>query len=672
MARLVYDLDGKYAAFRSGFRVRAGNDSPFVAEVWGDGKRLWESGDLVPLGVAGATADVDVRGVRELTLIVAGDDGKRHALLIEPRLTLVSIAAPPAGATVGNAPPPAVAPFDAAQARAHQEAWAKHLGTTVETVNSVGQKMILIPPGEFLMGSTDEQLEALRKITEELKIDAAEMTRVQQRERPQHRVVITKPFRLSATEVTVGQFKKFVAATGYRTEAETIAPKQVNLNTATDDLPTAGITWSDAEAYCKWLSEQEKATYRLPTEAEWEFACRAGTATQYSFGDDAALLDQYEWNYKNSRSQLQSAGTKLPNGFGLYDMHGSLHEWCRDYFAANWYGASPPNDPIAPQTGSEHVTRGGNYWAYSNALQCRSAYRGSMPAANKYSFLIGFRCARELDVPAVAASTTSPKPPSPGVVSPVPKPTPTGTQPPPEATGVSPAAPRWPLAPSKPEDIVWLQGLKATLTLRAPSAFGGGPTDVQVKPGEPLPGGAATIVGINFGRDNAALMTDDVLKRTATLVDLEDLNLSYAKSAEQVTKDGLPQLAALVNLRRLNLERIGAKETDPAFLERFVKLESLRLGSQPFLNLEQHIARLPALAELHLNKMDLTNLRRLGPLPRLTELGLGDYGAAEGSKRHEAAKQYAPLVPWCRITVFGPNTPDPRVVIEPTASPPGN
>lgn len=154
------------------------------------------------------------------------------------------------------------------------------------------------------------------------------------------------------------------------------------------------------------MSEQEKATYRLPTEAEWEFACRAGTTTQYSFGDDAGLLDQYDWNYKNSGSELHSAGTKLPNAFGLFDMHGSLHEWCRDYFDANWYGASPPNDPAGPQTGSEHVIRGGNYWPYSNALQCRSAYRASSPPGNKYSFLIGFRCVREVDVPVTTARIT--------------------------------------------------------------------------------------------------------------------------------------------------------------------------------------------------------------------------------------------------------------------------
>ena len=317
---------------------------------------------------------------------------------------------PAMDAVRSNAPPLAKAPFDAAQAKAHQESWAKHLGTTVETTNSVGQKMILIPPGEFLMGSTDEQIEAIRKTAEEVKIDQKAIDLVQQNERPRHRVVITKPFQLSATEVTVGLYKKFVAATSYRTEAETIAPKQfkiqINLNTATDDLPTAGITWNDAEAYCTWLSEQEKVTYRLPTEAEWEFACRAGTTTQYSFGDDVGLLDQYDWNYKNSGSKLHSAGTKLPNGFGLFDMHGSLHEWCRDYFEANWYGVSPPNDPTGPQTGSEHVIRGGNYWHFSNALQCRSAYRASSSGATRHSFLIGFRCVREVDVPVTTARIT--------------------------------------------------------------------------------------------------------------------------------------------------------------------------------------------------------------------------------------------------------------------------
>ncbi len=242
---------------------------------------------------------------------------------------------PVIGTSHAAAPPLAKAPFDAAQAKAHQAAWAKHLGTQVESINSVGGKMVLIPPGEFLMGSTDEQVEAALKVAEEIKADQYIKDRIQNSERPQHQVVVTKPLLMGTTEVTVGQFKQFAAATSYQTEAEKEElkakaspppattpdqpppkPIQTYLNpgyVVTDDSPAAVITWNDAVAYCNWLSTQEKldpcyrpdgntwqvlpggSGYRLPTEAEWEYACRAGTTTQFSFGDDHQQMEQFGW-----------------------------------------------------------------------------------------------------------------------------------------------------------------------------------------------------------------------------------------------------------------------------------------------------------------------------------------------------------------------------------------
>jgi formylglycine-generating enzyme required for sulfatase activity len=295
------------------------------------------------------------------------------------------------------------------QARAHQEAWAKYLGTTVETTNSVGAKMILIPPGEFLMGSTDEQVAAALRVAEEIKADGGALNRIENSERPQHRVVISKPFLLGATEVTVGQFKKF-SATGYETQAErkNLAqdgkhPTYLNPNYAvTDDSPAATITWIDAVAYCKWLSEQEKTTYRLPTEAEWEYACRAGTTAQYSFGDDVALLGHYGWYDRNAGGSSHPAGTKPPNGFGLYDMHGNLAEWCGDFHDEKWYEKSLPNDPNGPITGSLRVLRGG-FWNL-NASYCRSASRyANVPSYTNYIY--GFRVVRTLDVPTTTQSS---------------------------------------------------------------------------------------------------------------------------------------------------------------------------------------------------------------------------------------------------------------------------
>jgi hypothetical protein len=437
------------------------------------------------------------------------------------------------------------------------------------------------------------------------------------------------------------------------------------------------VAWPDVIAFCNKLSEREGKRpayridgdtlttiddadgYRLPTEAQWEYACRAGTNTLWYFGNNGSA-DPIEFKKQYA----------APNPFGLFGLYAGSNEWCWDgsppfvtpYSAAILSRRDDPREDVGPHRikrgGSGKDSGGADRRAISSFARTSSSATETAADLTKYS---GFgRVVLPIALPASSEPHASVSGPAAG-------PNPPGDSP---GAKTTPAAPRWPLTPSKPEDIIWLQGLKATLTLRAPSAFGGEPTNVQVQPGDPLPAGAATIVGIDLGRDNAALITDDVLKRTATLVDLESLWLGFAAETRAVTKDGLPQLATLVNLRRLNLTRIGPKETDPVFLERFVNLESLFLGSEPFLNWESHVARLPKLTELRLDKMDLTNLQRLGPLPRLTELGLSDYGAAEGSKRLEAAKQFAPLVPWCRITVFGQGNADTRVEIEPTASPP--
>ncbi len=310
-------------------------------------------------------------------------------------------------------PPLAKAPFDAAQAKAHQAAWAKHLGTEVETTNSVGMKMVLIPPGEFMMGSTDEQVAATMKVADELKIDQWTKDRIQKNERPQHRVVITKPFFVSATEVTVGQFKRFSAATGLVTEAEKAAlddpTAKTYLSAGGDDLPAAYITWNDAVAYCQWLSTQEKTTYRLPTEAEWEYACRAGTITQYSYGDDYNELPKYGWSNQKARETPHLVSTLLPNPFGLFDMHGNLNELCGDYYDDKGYEASPANDPIGPSTGQGRVIRGGNWNNY--AASCRSASRSNALASLQLIRYFGFRCVSELPfsvapVPSTTASVT--------------------------------------------------------------------------------------------------------------------------------------------------------------------------------------------------------------------------------------------------------------------------
>lgn len=322
---------------------------------------------------------------------------------------LLGPAPKPVTTPAGSAPPQAVAPFDAGQARAHQEAWAKHLGTTVETTNSVGGKMVLIPPGEFLMGSTDEQIAvAIREVQSDT-ADQTTMDLIQRTERPQHRVVITKPFFMGATEVTLGQFKKFVAATGHQTYGETQTNDPSGRTylrpgyPVTDDSPVSLVTWDEAVKYCNWLSELEQTAYRLPTEAEWEYACRAGTETLRSWGDSPTQSIRYAWTIRNSEMRPHPVATRLPNPFGLFDLHGNVSEWCEDRFDELWYAKSPTEDPVGSNPGAHtQSVRGGN-WDHHSIV--RSAGRtGSTHHVHDYT--LGFRVVQEWNESAATHEVT--------------------------------------------------------------------------------------------------------------------------------------------------------------------------------------------------------------------------------------------------------------------------
>jgi len=333
------------------------------------------------------------------------------------------------GAAACAAPPPAVAPFSADQARAHQGAWARQLGAKVETVNTLGMTLVLIPPGEFAMGSSAEQVEvALERLGQVPRVASGEADRIRDEEQPQHRVVLTRPMRMGRTEVTVGQFRQFVEAAKYVTEterfgggnsaktAETDPNKRHALWSApgyavTDESPVTQITYGDMTAFCNWLSLREgrpvcyelppggdwrpvagATGYRLPTEAEWEFACRAGTTTHYSFGDDVADLDHYAWFNRTAevggRVGARPVATKRPNPFGLFDMHGNAWERCQDFHAPDAYRRSVVEDPPGPPTGTRRIARGAG-WHYFD-LHCRSAYRNNYSPIGRTGN-IGFR-----------------------------------------------------------------------------------------------------------------------------------------------------------------------------------------------------------------------------------------------------------------------------------------
>ncbi len=285
----------------------------------------------------------------------------------------------PAGRT--KRPPEAIAPFDAEKAVELQRLWAEYLGTPVEYTNELGIKFILIPPGAFLMGTSEEEM---AKLVQEAKKDNQPdyIFKSLAREMPQHRVRISRPFYFGKYHVTAAQFGKFVEATGYKTTAETNGKGtriwrdgryqyDPALNWRDNaDVPMAPancLSWLDSAAFCKWLSEETRAAYRLPTEAEWEYTCRAGTTTRYHFGDDSSELGGF------CRNVPAAVDQKKPNPWGIYGLVGMPQTWCLDWTNDHFYRVSPEVDPRGPPQGTARAKRGDGYFMFP--LQTRAAWR---------------------------------------------------------------------------------------------------------------------------------------------------------------------------------------------------------------------------------------------------------------------------------------------------------
>jgi len=175
--------------------------------------------------------------------------------------------------------------------------------------NNLGMKLVYIPAGVFDMGSADGDSD----------------------EKPVHKVQITKGFYMGQYEVTQAQYESVMGSNPSYFKGE--------------NNPVEEVSWEEAVAFCKKLSSRENKTYRLPTEAEWEYACRAGSTTKYCFGDSESQLGDYAWNDKNSNFSTHPVGQKQQNNWGLYDMHGNVYEWCQDWYGENYYSGSPAIDP---------------------------------------------------------------------------------------------------------------------------------------------------------------------------------------------------------------------------------------------------------------------------------------------------------------------------------------
>ncbi len=289
------------------------------------------------------------------------------------------------GSEAQTGPPrPAIAPFDARKARWHQRQWANHLGLPVEWTNSVGMKFVLIPPGEFTMGSTEEEAERLLENVGRQEVSSWYADRVPA-ETPKHRVRITRPFYLGICEVTQAEYERVTGSN----------PSQYQDN---PDQPVERVIWHDAVECCRKLSELPRervacAAYRLPTEAQWEYACRAGTTTHYSFGDNDEALGQHAW-WGWKVAHAQPVGRLEGNAFGLFDMHGNVWEWCADRYAAEYYRDSPREDPPGPDQGTSRLWRGGS-WSNSSPAELRCALRLGIGADHSNNNA-GFRVACEI------------------------------------------------------------------------------------------------------------------------------------------------------------------------------------------------------------------------------------------------------------------------------------
>jgi sulfatase modifying factor 1 len=281
--------------------------------------------------------------------------------------------------------------------------------------NSIGMKLVRIPAGEFMMGAEEDRDATMTAFPS---ADPALLPR----EWPRHKVSITKPFYMGQHEVTLGQFMTFLRKTGYKIDAERDGKPMTGYGkngetiestafrpwapgwNVEPDHPVGYLSWNDAVAFCDWLSRKEDKKYRLPTEAEWEYACRAGTNTRYYCGNDPEELigvantadadrsaefagktvDVFDKSGKKTGKKMPypylsghdgyawtaPVGRFRPNRFGLYDMHGNSWEWCSDWFDEDYYSKSPVKDPQGPSTGTSRVSRGGAFDNSAFTVRC--------------------------------------------------------------------------------------------------------------------------------------------------------------------------------------------------------------------------------------------------------------------------------------------------------------
>jgi len=228
------------------------------------------------------------------------------------------------------------------------------------TSPTIGAKFVLIPTGSFIMGSPSSEVGR------------------DDDESPQHQVTISRSFYMQTTEVTQGQWKRVMGN------------NPSYLSSCGDDCPVEGVSWNDVQEFIQKLNSMEGTNkYRLPTEAQWEYAARAGTATRFYSGENNYDLSRAGWYYVNSERRTHPVGQKTPNAWGLYDIHGNVWEWVKDWMGS--YPSGSVTDPEGPSSGSARVSRGGS--KLNRSFNCRSAERRDDGPSSRYGDL-GFRLIR--------------------------------------------------------------------------------------------------------------------------------------------------------------------------------------------------------------------------------------------------------------------------------------
>jgi len=231
---------------------------------------------------------------------------------------------------------------------------------------TINNNFIKLPRGSFLMGSNDAV--------------------AREREQPVHEVHIDYDVAMCKFPVTVEDYMLFAQATG------AVVPEERHEHLGFD-VPVRRVRWTAAKAYCAWKTQRERVTYRLPTEAEWEYACRAGSTGAYCFGDDDTTFGEYAWYAENSEGVTHDVGTKKPNAWGLYDMHGNVWEWCSDHYVDSY--EQTPRDGSAYKIQSEkgRVLRGGSW--NGSVENSRSTSRINLGSGGR-NYFVGFRVLIEL------------------------------------------------------------------------------------------------------------------------------------------------------------------------------------------------------------------------------------------------------------------------------------